>query len=92
MMSFTNCHTASNLTTADYLLLVALLSQSDLHRRVPSHTPILMVFQRNYKQAVALTKERKTALKSTALQWTSEQEQRWQNCMEACMNGEAIYL
>jgi hypothetical protein len=51
-----------------------------------------MIFQLNYKLAHSLTKERKMALKSTAAQWTQEQEQKWQKCMDACMNCEALWI
>ena len=60
--------------------------------RVPLHTPVLMIFQRNYKQALAVTRERKTALKSTAMMWSIQQEQKWQQCMDTCMNCEAIWI
>lgn len=62
----------------------------DLHRRVPLHTPIIMIFQRKFKQTLALTKERKMALKSKT--WTHEQEQKWRSSMDLCMSGEAVWM
>jgi len=51
-----------------------------------------MMFQRNYKEALALAKRRKIALKSTAMTWTDEEEEMWQKCISTCMNGEAIWI
>jgi hypothetical protein len=67
-------------------------AQTDIHSRVPLHTPILLICQRNYAQALALTKERKLALKTTATQWSPEKEQKWQSCMNTSMNCEALWI
>ncbi len=67
--------------------------QKALVERVPHHTPILLVFQRNFKKALALTNQRKAAHnpKATA-SWQTGQEEEWERCMEECKQCEAIWI
>ncbi|KAL3774599.1 hypothetical protein ACHAW5_001385 [Stephanodiscus triporus] len=61
--------------------------------RVPTHTPILMIFQKNYKKALALTRQRKASQNPKAtLRWTSLQEKEWNDCLDECRNCEAIWI
>ena len=64
-----------------------------LAERVPSDTPILIVYQRNYQQALSLTQQRKAALnpKSSA-GWTSSQEDTWKRLLEDSRQCEAIWI
>jgi hypothetical protein len=64
-----------------------------LVHRVPTHTPILMIFQHNYKKALALTQQRKASRNPKAtLRWTSMQEKEWNDCLGECRYGEAIWI
>jgi len=61
--------------------------------RVPYHIPILLVFQRNYKRALALTQQRKAALNPKATcSWTSAQEEEWKELLEQSRQCEAIWI
>jgi len=63
--------------------------------RVPHQIPIVMLFQRNYEKALALTKQRKAAHnpKSTSgYLWTSVQEEEWDKSINECRYCEAIWI
>ena len=64
-----------------------------LAERVPSDTPILVMYQRNYKMAQSLTQQRKAALnpKSSA-GWTSSQEESWKRLLEDSRQCEAMWI
>mmetsp|Transcript_31514 Transcript_31514/g.66284 ORF Transcript_31514/g.66284 Transcript_31514/m.66284 type:complete len:834 (-) Transcript_31514:27-2528(-) len=61
--------------------------------RVPYNIPILLLFQSNYKKALALTQQRQAANnpKATAM-WTSQREEEWEKYMEECKHCEAIWI
>lgn len=64
-----------------------------LVHRVPTHTPILMIFQHNYKKSLALSQQRKVSRNPKAtLRWTSLQEKEWNDSLEECRYGEAIWI
>jgi len=64
-----------------------------LAERVPSDTPILIVYQRSFKLAQSLTQQRKAALnpKSSA-GWTSSQENTWRRLLEDSRQCEAVWI
>lgn len=67
--------------------------QKALVDRVPSHTPILLMFQRNFKRAWALTQQRKAANNpKSACGWTSAQEEQWKDALEQSRHCEAVWI
>mmetsp|Transcript_9032 Transcript_9032/g.19565 ORF Transcript_9032/g.19565 Transcript_9032/m.19565 type:complete len:808 (-) Transcript_9032:62-2485(-) len=61
--------------------------------RVPYDIPILLLFQRNYQKASALTQQRKAASNPKATcGWTSVQEIDWQKLIEQSKQCEAIWI
>lgn len=60
---------------------------------VPTDTPILVIFQRNYSKANALTRQRKAATnpKATCV-WSDSQEEEWKQYMSSCRNCEALWI
>ena len=67
--------------------------QQALVDRVPHHTPILLVFQRDYEKALNLTRQRKAARNPKATAgWTSVQEEEWRRLLAQCRHGEAVWI
>jgi len=64
-----------------------------LVNRSPFNTPILVVFQRNYKKALSLSQQRKAALnvKSTC-GWSAAQDNVWRQYLEDCRWCEALWI
>mmetsp|Transcript_14325 Transcript_14325/g.24354 ORF Transcript_14325/g.24354 Transcript_14325/m.24354 type:complete len:747 (-) Transcript_14325:1206-3446(-) len=60
---------------------------------VSTDTPILVIFQRNYLKANALTLQRKAATnpKATCV-WSACQEEEWKQYMSSCRNCEALWI
>ncbi|KAL7491079.1 hypothetical protein ACHAWT_000657 [Skeletonema menzelii] len=60
---------------------------------VSTDTPILVIFQRNYAKADALTRQRKAASnpKATCV-WSDCQEEEWKQYMSSCRNCEALWI
>ena len=68
-------------------ILVALVD------RVPSHIPILLMFQRNFNKAASLAQQRKAANNPKASSvWTSAQEEDCKTYMEQSRQCEAIWI
>ena len=66
---------------------------NSLVNNVPTDTPILVIFQRNYTKASALTNQRKAATNPKATcDWTSYQEEEWKQYMSSCRNCEAFWI
>ena len=60
---------------------------------VSTDTPILIMFQRNYAKANALTRQRKAAMNPKATcAWSDCQEEEWKQCMSSCRNCEALWI
>eukprot|EP00984_Skeletonema_dohrnii_P009423 scaffold3613_cov117-Skeletonema_dohrnii-CCMP3373.AAC.1 len=61
--------------------------------KVSTDTPILVIFQRNYLKANALTRQRKAATnpKATCV-WSACQEEEWKQYMSSCRNCEALWI
>lgn len=64
-----------------------------LVNNVSTDTPILLIFQRNYSKANALTRQRKAASnpKATCV-WSDCQEEEWKQYMSSCRNCEALWI
>lgn len=64
-----------------------------LVERVPTHTPILLAFQRNYNKAAVLAQQRKLSHNpKVTLRWTTEQEEQLKQYVEECRNCEAVWI
>lgn len=69
------------------------LLQNEVVQAAPTTTMVLIIFQKGYERAHALTEQRKAMKNPKAtLRWESEMEIQWRSAMEECRNCEAFWI